>query len=276
MTPNSNVDPVTQAINDVLGGNNPPAGERAPTGSSAPLSAGPAPSLPNELPISELRIHPDLSSVRSKETDKLFEKIVDDYNEAMKDEDIEVVVANCLTDLNIHGSVLDGFHRLAVAKRRKHQKIRTVWLTVKNLQEAILEALRLNSKHGLRLRPEERKEKAKWLKATFPEMPQTEMARILSVNQKSISNWVRAKSESSRVRRNYEKVPTWKEIRESLKAVQKGVLEVTSPEKANEVLPHVESLLQQLRALTQVASSASGPDSGSAPETDPVTVKVTQ
>jgi hypothetical protein len=88
--------------------------------------------------------------------------------------------------------VIDGYHRIEVARMKKLATLKGTVKAFDNFNEVIKAAFLANMNHGLRLSFTNRSEFAWWLHQAYPQMEQIEIARMARIDQSTVSRaWSR-------------------------------------------------------------------------------------
>lgn len=102
-------------------------------------------------------------------------------------------------DINQNNILIDGYHRLTAFRSEEREGIPVNIIETKSEKEILKEAIRKNAKHGFQLKSDEKKTHA----INFiEEMSIEELAKMLSVDERTIGRWTKNKREDLKKQRD--------------------------------------------------------------------------
>lgn len=160
-------------------------------------------------------------------------------------EDIEVLPP---IELNQHNELIDGWHRWTAYKKVGAQEIEFFVTPTKSDAHLLELAIERNAAHGLQLSQEDKREMARRIYLVTPEKERDgkkkQLAKILSVSERTIRNWVSHIDKDAKEARNKRIFEMWlacytqEEIAEAVGVTDQTVANVISLKTAN--LPELE------------------------------------
>lgn len=94
--------------------------------------------------------------------------------------------------------LIDGYHRWAVAKRKRLKGLYATCKTYSSEQDVVEAAFRANLRHGLKASVETRGDYAYWLHLVYPTMEQKDIAARVGITQGAVSKAIAKREEEAR------------------------------------------------------------------------------
>lgn len=110
-----------------------------------------------------------------------------EHLENLEQSDVESWPPLLITKTDQGYVVIDGYHRIEVAKRKKLTELEATSKTFNSENEVVEAAYRANLTHGLKSSAQTRSDYAYWLYKTYPGMEQKEIARRAMITQPAVS-----------------------------------------------------------------------------------------
>lgn len=182
------------------------------------------------VPVSEVRYREDLYP-RIKPDPATIQRYA---------EDLDVLPP---IEVNQHLELIDGYHRLAAHRKAEADTIAVTITETKTETEFIALACERNAKHGLQLSDRDKKNMAVRLYGGGTGMAKRDIARILSVTERSVSSYLTDIDKQLRDERRETILAMWlacytqDEIAEAVGLTRRHVGEISSTLEISETLP---------------------------------------
>ena len=110
-----------------------------------------------------------------------------EHLENLEQSDVESWPPLLITKTDQGYVVIDGYHRIEVAKRKKLTELEATSKTFNSENDVVEAAYRANLTHGLKSSAQTRSDYAYWLHKTYPDMDQKEIAKRAMITQPAVS-----------------------------------------------------------------------------------------
>ena len=116
-------------------------------------------------------------------------------------------------EVNQHGELIDGWHRWTAHKKQKAEDVKVVVTQTRGDTHLLELAIERNSRHGLQLSQQDKKDMARKIYGITPERERDEkkkyLAKILSVSDRTVRDWLSRMDKDAKEARNRRIFELW-------------------------------------------------------------------